>query len=267
MRLLDSSKHLAKVWLASARAGIVREMEFRSNFLLGITRQLLWLAIFLFTIEVIFANTDTLAGWSRPQVLVVLALSRLVEGLVDIVLTRNIADLPYLVQTGKFDSHLLKPVPIQLYSAFHKVNMYNLGNFLAGIILLAYATTLMEHINTVQWVVSALLVGLGITIYYSLLILAASLVFFTERLESLWGMMSLLTEPLTVPFDIFPRLPRLALTYLLPIAFLVFVPAQVLTGRLQIWQLPVAIVITAIFLLLANLAWRAGLRRYSSASS
>jgi ABC-type uncharacterized transport system permease subunit len=42
---------------------------------------------------------------------------------------------------------------------------------------------------------------------------------------------------------------------------------QALTGRLALWQVPVAIAIAAIFLTLANLAWRAGLRRYSSASS
>jgi len=267
MPLLDSSWRLLKVWRASVRAGLVREMEFRANFLLGVIRQFLWLAIFLFTIEVIFQNANSLAGWNKAQVLVILALSRLIEGILDIFLTRNIAEMPHLVQTGQFDFHLLKPVPAQFYSAFRKTNLYNIGNFTAGLILFAYATTLIPHISSLQWALFVIITILGITIYYSLLILVTSLVFFTERLESLWGFLSLFTEPLTVPFDIFPRLPRVALTYLLPIAFLVFVPTQALTGRLQLWQLPVAIAITAIFLLLANLAWRAGLKRYSSASS
>ena len=107
----------------------------------------------------------------------------------------------------------------------------------------------------------------GLIIFYSLLILLASLVFYIERLEALWSFLQLITEPLTVPFDVFPTTPRLALTYALPLAFIVFVPAQAITGRLQLWQLPTAIALAAIFLILANLAWRAGLRRYSSASS
>lgn len=267
MLLLDNSSHLFRVWWSNVRAGIVREMEFRLNFILGVVRQLLWLVIFLFIIEVIFQNTNSLAGWSKPQVIVILALSRLIEGIVDILLTRNIAEMPQIVQMGNFDFHLLKPIPAQFYSAFRKVNIFNIGHFIAGIILLIYATTLLPHISLLQWVLFFTIATLGITIYYCLLILATSLVFFTERLESLWGLLSLFTEPLTVPFDIFPRLPRLALTYLLPIAFLVFVPAQALTGRLALWQLPVAIGLAVTFLTLANLAWRAGLRRYSSASS
>jgi ABC-2 type transport system permease protein len=75
------------------------------------------------------------------------------------------------------------------------------------------------------------------------------------------------TEPLTVPFDIFPRAPRLAITYLLPLAFIVFVPAQAITGRLDWWQLPMGIGIAIIMLALSRLSWQAGIRRYSSASS
>lgn len=267
MHLLDNSKFFFKIWLANVKAGIIRESGFRLNFFLGIIRQGLWLGVFLIIIETIFHNTETLAGWDKAEVLIILALSRLIEGILDVFLTRNVAELPRIVQKGEFDFHLLKPVSAQLYTAFKRTNIFNIGNAIAGVILLIYGITLLDTVTPAIFALFFFLAILGMTIYYALIILTASIVFFTERLEALWGMLSLYTEPLTVPFDIFPRVPRIALSYVIPVAFLVFVPAQALTGRLQLWQIPTAIGIAALFLILANVVWRAGLRRYSSASS
>lgn len=268
MPFLETSRHILRVWLARARVSIVREMEFRTNFILGLIRQLLWLGSFLLFIHVIFARTDSLSGWSQGEVLVVLALSRLIEGILNALFTQNIAELPRAVQKGEFDFYLVKPVPVQFYMAFKNFAFYQIGNITAGAVLLAYA---LYHLNAVpsfvQWGVFIFITLLGIIIYYSLLILISSLVFFVDRLEALWGFLVLLSEPLTVPFDIFPRTSRIALTYLIPIAFVVYVPAQTLTNRFAWWQLGVAMVITFVLVLLSNVVWRAGLRRYTSASS
>ena len=262
------SRHLWRVWLASTRASLVREMEFRANFVAGLIRQTLWLFIFVLMIEVIFQNTTQLVGWERAEALLIIGLSRFIEGLMGVFFIGNIMELPGRVQEGMFDFHVTKPVPVQLYTAFRKTHFSDLGSVIAGLILCLYALAVGGI--TVSLTTLLIAVGLmfaGVVIYYSLLIAAASLVFILDRLEFLWGFSSILSEPLTVPFDVFPFAPRVALTYLIPIAFVVFVPAQALTGRLVFWQVPLAIAIALLFLFLSNVAWRAGLRRYSSASS
>lgn len=261
-------RHLWRVWLANTKTSIIREMGFRGNFLLGITRQASWLAAFLFMIDIIFRNTQTLSGWSKPEVMIILALSRIIEGILDTFCSYNIAMFPQNVQRGQFDLMLVKPLPSQFAVAFQNFHIYNLGSIISGLVLFSYGIWHIQPIPTLtQWLLFFLVIACGIVIFYSLLILVASLVFYFERLAALYGFMTLFTEPLTVPFDIFPRAPRLLLTYILPIAFIVFVPAQVITGKLAPWQVPVAIILAVIFLVLANLAWRAGLRRYTSASS
>lgn len=269
MPFLDSSRYLWRVWRANARASLIREMEFRSNFFLGVLRQALWLGAFIFLIEIIFTHTQSIAGWQKPEALVIIALSRIIEGIMDTFFSRNIADLPDIVQKGNFDFYLTKPVPVQFYTAFKQFYLHNtIGHIGGGLLTFIYALTQFSESPAItSWLIMVLLILVGLTIFYSLIIMLASLVFFIERLEALWSFLQLLTEPLTVPFDVFPVGPRLALTYVLPLAFIVFVPAQAITGRFQLWQLPTAIALAAIFLLLANLAWRAGLRRYSSASS
>jgi ABC-2 type transport system permease protein len=268
MRLLDNSRHIWKVWRANARASVIREMEFRGNFFAGLIRQMLWLGTFILFINVTFRNTSSLSGWSQGEVLVILALSRLIEGTMNTLFLSNIMEVPTIIQKGMFDFHLTKPISVQLYTSFHRPSIDNIGNVCAGIVLLAYA---LFHIptppSTVSWLLFIALAFMGIAIFYSLLILVVSLVFYIERLEALWGFVSLFTEPLTVPFDVFPHAPRLFLTYVLPIAFIVFVPAQALTSRLAWWQFPVALAITLFLLIASNMLWRAGLRRYTSASS
>ncbi len=268
MQFLANSRHIAQVWLALARASLVREMEFRVNFLLGLVRQVLWLGVFIIFIKALFAQADSLAGWSEEAVLIILALSRVTEGLMNMFFIQNLMTFTRTVNKGEFDYYLLRPVPVQLFTAFRYVKFDNIGNILAGISLLGYA--LWKQSFVPSFLDIAFFTGLvvtGVLIYYCLLVLVASLVFTFERLESLWGFNHLFSEPLTVPFDVFPGRIKTLLTFLVPIAFVVYFPAQALTGRLNWWLVPIGTGMAALFLLLANIAWRAGLRRYSSASS
>jgi ABC-2 type transport system permease protein len=69
------------------------------------------------------------------------------------------------------------------------------------------------------------------------------------------------------PVSIYPGWLRFALTFIVPVAFAVTVPAQALAGTLT-WQvLAGACVFAAALFAAARLFWKAGLRRYGSASS
>lgn len=268
MQFLDSSKYLARVWLANTRASLVREMEFRSNFILGTIRQVIWFGIFIVVIDTLFANTQSLAGWSQNEVLIILALSRIIEGLMTAFFIQNLMRFTSTINTGEFDFYILRPVPTLFFTSFRHFRYDSLGNVLMGIGLFIYAIAHLPSLPTLLQTTSFILISLaGITIYYSLLVLVASLAFKLERLESLWGFNSLFSEPLTIPFDVFPSGARIALTYLLPLAFVVFVPAQALTGKVDIKWTFLAIALAALFLILANIAWQSGLKRYTSASS
>lgn len=264
----NSIFHILRYWVAGARSSLVREMEFRLNFFSGIVRQILWLGAFIFFIETIFQNTTQLAGWDKNEVLIVLALSRLIEGFSDTVFTRNIGRFPELVRTGSFDYLLTKPLPTQILAAFSRITITNIGNLVAGIGLLVYALTISPALPSAgHWIAFGALAIIGVTVYYAILMIIVSFVFFLEQFEAFFAVTHIISEPLTVPFDIFPAATRAALTYLIPLAFIVFVPAQAITGRLTLANALAAFAIAVIFLLLTNLAWRAGLRRYSSASS
>ena len=266
--LFQEIKHILRVWLANLRTSAVREMEFRANFISGILRQFFWLGFFLLFISVIFNQTNSLGGWSQSEVMVILALSRIIEGIMNALFIRNIMQLSQMVQQGQFDIYLIRPLPSQFLAAFRLVSFSQLGNIIGGIGLLVYSVLLLPTApNLGQILLFLILAMVGIIIYYSILITIASLVFKMEKFEAMWAINGLLSEPLTVPFEVFPRGVRVPLTYLLPIAFVVYVPAQSLVGRLNWHTVLLACLLCGTALLVASYAWRAGLRRYTSASS
>jgi ABC-2 type transport system permease protein len=66
---------------------------------------------------------------------------------------------------------------------------------------------------------------------------------------------------------VYPAWLRTGLTFLVPVAFAVTVPAEALTGRLTGLTLLGAAGLALALLLLSRWVWRTGLKRYSGASA
>ena len=69
------------------------------------------------------------------------------------------------------------------------------------------------------------------------------------------------------PVAIYPGWLRISLTYLVPIAFAVTVPAEVLTGRLTVETLAIATGFAVALVLISRWWWRFGLKHYAGASA
>jgi ABC-2 type transport system permease protein len=73
------------------------------------------------------------------------------------------------------------------------------------------------------------------------------------------------------PFSILPLAARAVLTYLLPVAFVAYLPAAVLTGRVASTGVPAALAYASpaagpLLYIAARYAWHRALRRYESGS-
>ena len=69
------------------------------------------------------------------------------------------------------------------------------------------------------------------------------------------------------PVNIYPPFLRMMLTFLVPVAFAVTVPAQALIGTLTLTTALLAVAIAAGIFLVSRWFWRVGLRHYSGASA
>src|SRR3954464_7191234 len=99
-----------RLWLALARFSLVRELAFRTNFLVKIFVEILWLAILIAFYETIFAKTSLVADWDRYQYLFFLGFYFALGGLLETLFLDNCNNFADLVRTGDLDFFLLKPI-------------------------------------------------------------------------------------------------------------------------------------------------------------
>ena len=69
------------------------------------------------------------------------------------------------------------------------------------------------------------------------------------------------------PATVYPIWLRVIVTFVVPIAIATTVPLQSLRGDLEWWQIGLALLTGLVAFLLSRAVWRAGVRRYSGASS
>jgi ABC-2 type transport system permease protein len=107
----------------------------------------------------------------------------------------------------------------------------------------------------------------GIVIFYSIYLMFASVTFWVGRFSAFPSLFNILSIPLSVPLDIYGKNATLFLTYILPLAFVVTIPAQVLLGKLEPAYVGLGIFFACLGFYLATLLWNRALLNYSSASS
>ncbi len=113
--------------------------------------------------------------------------------------------------------------------------------------------------------VAALLLGASM-IYCFWLILTIG-AFWIVRMDQIAELFEGIYQSGRWPVSVYPGWLRIGLTFLVPIAFAITVPAEALTSRLTPETLGVAAVLALILLAITRLLWRLGLRNYSGASA
>ena len=86
-------------------------------------------------------------------------------------------------------------------------------------------------------------------------------------MENLLSIFQSMYEAGRWPVGIYPRWLRWTLTFLVPVAFAISVPAEALAGRLNSQTLLGAVTLAAVLLAGSRWFWGVGLRHYSGASA
>ena len=91
--------------------------------------------------------------------------------------------------------------------------------------------------------------------------------FWFIRIENILVIFQTLYEAGRWPIGIYPHWLKYILTFIVPIAFAITVPAQALTGRLTTETLTLDVGVAIGMLIISRLFWKIGLRNYSGASA
>jgi ABC-2 type transport system permease protein len=244
------------------------EIAYRVNFFVQLFESVLELGTAIAGLAVIFSYTDSLGGWSPDQVLALVGVFFLVGGAIRLVIQPSFQQLIESVRDGTLDFTLTKPEDAQLLVSVQRVEIWKLTDVGLGIGVLAFALVrLGTQVGTIQALsFAAALVAGGIVVYSFWLILATTAFWFV-RVENILVIFQSMYEAGRWPVSIYPGWLRFGLTFIVPVAFAVTVPAQALAGTLTARVLAAAWALAAGLFILSRLFWRAGLRRYSGASA
>ena len=265
----------ARVFWTFFRNSLLREMMFRSNFLITLVTRGFWFAAQVTLFEIIFANVKVINDWTRPDYFAFMATVMLINAVVETFFMPNCANFSELIRKGDLDFALLKPIDTQFLISFEKIELANLTQMLLALSLLGYALVQRgEPIGAWAAIHYVLLVGVGVVFFYSLMIALASTSVWFGRNQGLYDFWFYVTVFARYPMSIYSGTPageiiRFAFAYVIPILAVVTVPAQVLLSKtLQpSWLTIVAPLAALAGLLVSRAIFQWSLRNYRSASS
>jgi ABC-2 type transport system permease protein len=172
------------------------------------------------------------------------------------------------VQQGTLDYILTKPADAQLQVSVRQIHIWSATDILLGIGVLFFAFfQLQTTLGILQAIAFAALLLLGGLMIYSFWLIMTTGVFWVIRMENILELFQGVYQAGRWPTTIYPNWLQVGLTFLVPVAFAVTVPAEALTGRLTIVTLLEALALTILLLLFSRWFWKLGLRYYSGASA
>jgi ABC-2 type transport system permease protein len=251
-----------------SRVSVLNELQYRANFFIQLFQSALSLGTGLVVLNIVFNYTETLGGWSQAELLAIYGVFVFIGGVLGTLVIPNLWVFMEDVREGRLDFTLIKPEDSQVLVSVRQFAIWRLIDVLLGVIVIGIAIAQIGlQSSWVQALVFGFTLILGVVLLYSILLMASTLAFWFTRVWELMEMMQSIFQAGRWPVGIYPEWLRMGLTYLIPVAFAVTVPAEALTGRLTPELLAGATVFTIVVAFVARRVWLFGLKHYTGASA
>jgi len=261
-------RYLTIYW-ALWRNSVVREMGFKTNFILWILVELLWFALQITFISVIYSHTDHIADWTKWQVVMLVAASHFIQQVFTALFLTNCVEISEYIRKGSLDFMLLLPINTRFIVSLRKVDLGGFINAASALAVMTYcARRLGIHPSAAQIAGFLLLCGSGLLVHYSLLFLLSCVSFWTVRAQGIvWGYYNLFNIS-RLPDAAFHGFFKALFTYALPMLLVANVPAKLLLSKLgSPFEMMLLLGLSFVCFFASESLWRFSLRHYTSASS
>jgi ABC-2 type transport system permease protein len=228
-------------------------------------------ALDLAVILVVFANTTTLGGFSRDEVLFLYGAAGLAFTLCDLFVS-NLDRISQHIKAGTMDTFLIRPVSPWIQIATDRFVPTRFGRVVLAGAVLGHALGALDLDGRRLWMVPVM-VGAGVVIFAALWTLAGALQFLLTDAPEVANAFTYGSQQLTqYPLNVYGRDLVRGATYVLPLAFINWQPGLYVLGRDDPFGTPgflrfLGPAAALILALLAGFAWRQGIRRYRSTGS
>lgn len=257
---------IAAMWLRST-------MAYRASFAMTAFGNFVATAFDFVAILLMFSHVDALGGYTLPEVALLYGAAGTAFGLADLVLG-SMDRLGRRVRDGTLDTLLVRPVPVLAQVAADRFALRRLGRITQGGLVLGYALVTLDIAWTpLKLVMIPLMLLSGAAIFAAVFVAGAAFQFFAQDASEVQNSFTYGGNTLLqYPPSIFAKDLVRGVTFVVPLAFVNWLPALYVLGRdypldLPDWVAFLPPVVAGLCWVLAGLAWRVGLRAYRSTGS
>jgi len=262
-------RYLEVYWMM-VRNSLIREMNFKANFLLWIVVECLWFVGQIIFLEVIYGHVTEIGGWSKWECILLVGTHQIIAQIFQGFFYMNLADFPELVRTGRLDLMLLQPIDSQFAVSTRRFGLDSLVSALVSFAVVGLSLAklgVLPSTTKVGLYLGCVVLGLGI--HYSILFVLATMSIWIVRAQGLiygyFNVFNIARQPDTI----FRGLFKLIFSWFIPVIIVANVPARVLARQFENpWPGVLHLIgATALVVVGARTFWFFALRRYASASS
>ncbi len=244
------------------------QLEYQVNVLIELLAMLASITGSIFLLSLFFNQGNQLGGWSWEAALIVQGIYTLFDGLTNTWLRPNLGAIVNYVREGTLDFVLLKPIDSQFWLSVRTLSPSGIPEVILGFTLISWAAPRAgAEFNLGLFFVAGLMLLFGTVILYSLWFLIASTTIWFVKTWNATEVLRALLAAGRFPIIAYPPTLRFIFTFILPVAFLTTVPAEVILGRASIHMLFLSLLVAIISFTLSRCFWLYALRHYTSASS
>ena len=267
-RLMRKMRFYGSLMLDYFKNYMKTRLTYRADFWIEVLSDLLFQAMNLFFVLIVFRHTPLLGGWTEQQILFIYGFFMVPYGV--FVCFFNLWNFSerYIVK-GEMDRVLTRPAYNLAQLVLENMDPSSLIGAIAGFIIMAATWPYLEV--SIHWYDPLMFVLLclgAILLYGGIYVLLISLSFFIDAptgiLPLIWNIQNYGRYPITV----YNRIIKVLLTWILPFAFVGFYPAAYFLDRENWGGMALLTPLVGLFFFwIGILCWNLGVRKYRGAGS
>ena len=257
-----------KLLWAFFKVNVQMSLAYRADTIVNILLNIMWLGWELLSLNIIFNNTTTLGGWGLGELIALLGVFRLVHTMMVALIWPNTEKFNQSIRDGSMDYTILQPVNSMFLVTFSRITVWRIWDLVLAIVLIVIGINLSGETVTAPHTLTFIVLAIsGMVVIYSLWIVLIALTFWFTKFDNNVTILQALLDAGRYPATVYPVWLRIIVTFIIPIAVATTVPLQALRGDLNTQQIVTFFMVAVVSFIVASQVWKAGLKRYSGASS
>jgi len=255
------------------RAQASAQWQYRTSFFIQTVSHFLLTFTDFIMLLLLFHRFPSIAGWTLAEVAFLYGLGGLAFGISDL-LCGGFDNLSRMIRLGTFDRVLTRPVGTFAQVLASDIQIRRLGRIAQGGVSFGLALSWLE----IAWSPDKILVTVsaiasGVVIFTAIWVIGAAITFWTVETSEVTNVFTYGGEALvSFPMPIYAQGIQRFFTYVVPLAFVSYLPALYILERPDPMGLPPVLqlcspIVAGLFLIAARFCWALGVRHYQGTGS